>query len=853
MSTNVIQTSFAAGELSPTLNARVDIAKYHVGASLMYNFFVDYRGGASTRPGTMFVARAPEDDSTVWLIPFQFSTIQNYVLVFSNEKIRVVKDGAYVTETPINLDDITQANPGQFTTTAPHGFSNGNWVYLQDIGGMTELNQTFGIVQNATADTFTLLDLDGNQINTTDFTAYTSGGTVSRVYEIASPYLAADIPNLKYTQSADTMTITHVDYAPRELTRTGHTSWTLTTITFASAQAAPVLTSVTASSAGAAVYAYAVTAVNAQGEESVASNRGDETGAVLISSTAGFIAIAWNAAANAEFYRVYKALPLAVSGTIPADTQLGYIGDTKALTFNDTNIIADFTFTPPLGENPFADGNNPGAVAYFQQRLVLAASEDFPQTMWMSQTGLFHNFDKSNPVKPDDSITGTLVSKQVNTIKYMIDMPGGLVVLTSGGAWQINGGSAGTAVTPSAFVATPQAYNGCADVEPIVINDSILYVQDRGSIVRNLSYSFYTNIYTGADLSVLSNHFFFGYEVTQWAYAEEPFKIVWTVRNDGRLLSLTYLKEQEIFGWAQHQTLGLFKSVCTIPEGEEDATYFVTRRYIQGEWRQFIERMASRLFPYGVEDAWCVDCGLQLSQTFPAAGLIPSASTGTGVTFTADAAVFTSGDNGKVLRVGGGIATITSFTNTTTLVGTFTRDMTDVLDDGTPVPAESGEWTLDAKVDEVTGLEHLEGETVSILGDGNVFPQAVVTDGTVTLNEAASKIIVGLPFTARLRTMDLDVGEPTIQGKRKKVAALTSRVDQTRGLKVGPSFDELKEYKQRTTEPMGQPIALFTGDQRMQMTPNWSVPGRMCLEVSDPLPATVLGVIPEVVVGDTSK
>src|SRR5262249_39548126 len=154
----------------------------------------------------------------------------------------------------------------------------------------------------------------------------------------------------------------------------------------------------------------------------------------------------------------------------------------------------------------------------------------------------------------------------LNSIKSMLAMPGGLVMLTSRQAWQVNGGSAGAALTPIDVTANAQAYNGASDVPPIVANYDILYVQSKGSIVRDLSYNFYTNIYTGTDISILSSHLFFGFQITEWAFAEEPFKVVWAIRNDGVMLSLTFLKEQEVVGWAHHTTLGDYKSVATITE-----------------------------------------------------------------------------------------------------------------------------------------------------------------------------------------------------------------------------------------------------------------------------------------------
>lgn len=850
MSQNVIQTSFNAGELSPNLYAHVDLAKYHSGLAFCRNFFVDYRGGVSTRTGTAFCAQAKVSSKEVRVIPFVFSVIQAYILEFGDLYIRPYINGAPVLETAKAIIGITKA-PNGIVNVAAHGYATGDTVYFL-VNGMTQLNQVTAIVQVIDANHFGLTNLFGVPINTTSYSTFTSG-TVARVYTITSPYLAEDLALLKYTQSADTMTITHPSYAPRNLTRTAHTSWTLTAITFGSTQVAPVGTSATATAAGAVDYKYVITAVAATGDESVASNVLDCPGAVNIMTTAGSIAIVWAAAAGAAYYNVYKAQP-AVGGTVPSGVNFGFIGSTTGLSLVDSNIVPDFSATPPLNTNPFAAGNNPVTVAYFQQRRIYGGSNTFPETLWLSQPGLFNNFDVTNPVADDNGISATLISNQVNSIKHMVAMPGGLIILTGGGAWQVSGGGSDAPVTPRSISATPQAYNGCSDVPPIIINYDIIYNQARGSVVRDLSYNFYTNIYTGADISVLANHLLVGRTVVGWAYAEDPFKVIWAVASDGKLLSLTYLKEQEVYGWAHHDTLGVFKSVASIPEGNTSAVYVVTQRIVQGQTLKFIERFAERLFPYGSEDSWCVDAALTNTLTYPSATVTASAASGTGVVFSTNANVFAPGDVGKVLRMGGGIATITGYNGPSQLVGNLTRDITDIIPNSAndaPMPITSGNWSLTAKFTTFTGLQHLVGQTVKMLGDGNVFSdQIVAADGSVTFSQPVSKAIVGLGFQAQMQTLYLDTGDPTIQGKRKKIAALTTRVHQARGLKMGSDFDHLAEFKMRSTQPLGSPIELETGDQRLIMDPSWNIYGQICIQQDYPLPATVLGVIPEIVVGD---
>jgi hypothetical protein len=173
-----------------------------------------------------------------------------------------------------------------------------------------------------------------------------------------------------------------------------------------------------------------------------------------------------------------------------------------------------------------------------------------------------------------------------------------------------------------------------------------------------------------------------------------------------------------------------------------------------------------------------------------------------------------------------------------------------------PNVALPGTWSIDAPFTTVYGLNHLEGQPVTVLADGGVVNGMVVSDGSITLPQPATKVVVGYGFQAQLQTMYLDLGneQNTIQGKRKKVAALTVRVKDSRGLKAGRTFDHLVPIKELNRATfLDRPIQLITKDERLIMDPLWDVPGQICLQVDDPLPVTVLGVVPEVIVGDTAK
>jgi hypothetical protein len=857
LSENRIQTSFAAGELAPSIFARTDLSKYHSGAAVLRNFFVDYRSGASTRQGSKFIIQALISNKPVRLIPFQYSTITSYMLEFGDFYVRFINNGTSVLESGFAITGATASSPGQLTVTG-NNFVDGDWIFVQGINGATGYNGRYYLVSVSGA-TVTLSDVNGVPINAGSFGIYTSGGTASRVYKLASPYAAADLALLKFTQSASVMTFVHPNYPPTTLSLISPTNWVFSTIVFGTTVLPPsgVAAAITGA-AGSTDYAYVVTSIDDSGQESVMSSPpATIVNGIDIGATAGTVTLTWVAATGAVSYNIYKA-EISFAGPVPSGAAFGFIGSATGTTFIDSNIVPDFATTPPIVDNPFTGGNNPGTTCYFQQRQVYGGSNSQPQTFWMSQPGAFNNFNLSDPTQPDDAITGALISLQVNAIKSMLPMPGGLVILTSKGAWQVSGGgnASTTGITPANATAVPQAYNGASELPPIVANYDIIFVQAKGSIVRDLSYNFYVNIYTGQDISILSNHLFLGRQLKEWAYAEEPFKLVWAVTSDGAILSLTFVKEQEIYGWARHDTLGQYQSVASITEGQVDAIYTVVKRYLGGQWVQMIERFADRAFPYGAEDAWSVDCAIQSIMPTPAANLTVSASTGL-ATFTADQNVFSAGSVGSVLRVGGGIATITVYVSPTVVQGNITQPITATLANDpnkTPLPAASGSWSLTKPSLTFTGLDYLNGQTVSILADGSVIAPQVVSGGVITLAQPATKVVAGLAFQAQLQTMYLDVGEPTIQGKRKKINALTVRAANTRGLKAGRTFATVIPIKQLTeTIPLNGVIPLLTGDARIVMDPLWDVPGQICIQVDDPLPATVLGVIPEITQGDTAK
>lgn len=264
-----------------------------------------------------------------------------------------------------------------------------------------------------------------------------------------------------------------------------------------------------------------------------------------------------------------------------------------------TDETRDFAFAAWNGEKGY-----PSATGFYEDRLVFAGSKGFPQTFWTSKTGDYYNFGTSIPSADDDGIKATLNGGQMNGIKAIIAF-GEMLLLTAGGEFKVSGG--GKAITGSNVLSQPQEYRGVSDVNPVTIGSRIIYVQHQGNIIRDLAYSYDVDKYTGDDLNLLASHLFEGHKIISMTYQQIPNSIVWCVRDDGLLLGLTYIKEQDIYAWHQHTTAGgKFVSVCNIGGSTEDKLYAVIER--GGQY--YVEIMESRDKSTNVEDQFFVDSGI---------------------------------------------------------------------------------------------------------------------------------------------------------------------------------------------------------------------------------------------------
>ena len=563
-----LQRSFAGGEITPELYGRLDLTKYQTGLAECQNFVVLPHGPATARPGFQYIGSVKTVAKKTRLIPFSFSTEQTYVLEFGDQYVRIYTDGGQL------LDGTVTAWVTATAYTVGQIRSNGGTNYYCKTAH--------------TSGTFAT-DLAANKW-------YALSGSI---VEIPTPYLEADLFDIHFVQSADVLALVHTGYAPRELRRLGAVEWELKSIQFAPTITEPTGVAVAATGTGSITYKYCVTSL-AEGDEdeSIASSVVSTTNNLNTAGNSN--KVTWTNVSGAVRYRVYK-----LRGGIYA-----YVGQATDGTtgFVDDNITADLGTTPPTAQDPFASTNNyPQAVSYYEQRRVFAGTKNKPQTTWLTRTATESNMNRAIPSKDDDAMVIKLAAREANVIRHLVPMAD-LIMLTSSGEWKLSSGNA-DALTPTSVQIKPQSYTGASNVQPAVTGNSILYAQDRGAGVRELTYSWETQAYKTIDASIMAPHLFTGYTIKDMAFSRSPYSCLWVVRSDGVLLGLTYVPDQQVLGWHHHVTDGEFESVAVVSEGTEDVLYAVVKRTIGGNTKRYVERLHTREFT-DQADAFHVDCGL---------------------------------------------------------------------------------------------------------------------------------------------------------------------------------------------------------------------------------------------------
>jgi hypothetical protein len=813
-------TNFTGGELSPRLDGRNDLAKYASGCKTLQNMIVYPHGSAARRSGTSFVAEVENSAEKTRLIPFEFSTTQTYILEFGNEYIRFYKDGGAILEANKTITGITQADPGVVSITS-HGFSNGDTIVISGVVGMTEVNGKRFKVANVNTNDFELQDIDGVDVDTTSFTAYASGGIANRVYQIATTYLTADLFQIKYAQSADVMYLCHPEYSVKKLSRTGHTSWSITEVDFTDGPylddnitATTLGTSAHTVGSGVTLTASAITGIN--------SNTGFQSTDIgrLVSFRDG-----------------YGEITAFTSTTVVTITIIKDMGSSSASTDWALGAFSDTT-------------GYPSCVTFYEQRLIFAGTEAQPQTLYFSRSGDYENMDENRggTIADDDAIIYTIASNQVNAIRFL-SATRTLIVGTVGGEFSVSGGGSDDPVTPTNILIKKQSNHGCANTDAIPVGNVTLFLQRAKRKVRELAYNFDVDGYVAPDMTILAEHISES-GFNEMSYQQEPNQIIWAVREDGQLAGLTYQREQQVVAWHRHIFGGSFgtgdsvcETVATIPTNDKEyQTWVIVKRTIDGVTRRYVEYINE--FDFNEDD--------NTEFNFLDSQLIYS-----GATTTLDTTI-----NNSVTSII--LTSATSFTTTGTIkinneIITYTGISSNTLTgcvrgtNSTTAAAHTSGVTVSQVVNSVTGLDHLEGQTVSVLAGGSTHPDKTVASGAITLTRFVNDVKVGLSYTSLLQTMRIDAGSQngTSQAKTKRIYNITVRLYESIGVEVGPDLNNMESIPFRSSaQLMNTPIPVFTGDKEVEFRGNYETDGHIYVRQTQPLPLTVLSLYPELITND---
>ena len=576
-----------------------------------------------------------------------------------------------------------------------------------------------------------------------------SGGSA---YEISSPYLEAELFDIKFAQSADTMYICHPNHHPRKLTRSGHTSWSLVDDVIIN---------------GPFMDHNIETTTATPSHKSVG-----QTSTVTFSSTTGV-----NANQGFLSTDIGRLLHIADGHIkITSVTSTTVVVGVVIKDLNETGSTTDFA----LGS--FSDTSGyPSCVTFFEQRLVFAATIAQPQAIFFSKSADYENFDDNyhGTVADDDAIVYTIASNQVNAIRFLTATRT-LIIGTAGGEFAADGGGTGEAITPTNILINKQSNHGAANVDGISLGNATLFLQRAKRKIRELAYNFDVDGYTAPDLTILAEHITES-GITQMAYQEEPNSIIWCVRTDGQLLGFTYQREQQVTAWHRHIIGGSFGSGNAVVESVEvlptdDSEYqvwIIVKRTINGATKRYVEYLHNLKFD------------------------------------TTDDTSFNYLDSQLAYD---GSATTT-----------------------------------------ISGLDHLEGQTVSILANGSTHPNKVVSSGGITLERSSTKVKVGLPYVSLLQTMRIDAGanNGTSQSKTKRIYEITARLYESIGIEIGPDLNNMERIPFRSSSnAMNSGINVFTGDKEIEFRGNYETDGFIFVRQNQPLPLTVLSLYPRLITND---
>lgn len=839
---NPLYPSFNAGELSPRLHARTDFSKYPNGLETCLNLIPLSEGGAMRRAGTRYVAEVKSSSVKSRLRRFQYSTTQAYMIEIGNQVLRFYRYQAQITAAditgsisngtfPTDLTGWTDKDSGG--TAASTWNASGYMALLGDGTNYAWRQQTVTSITNNGVYTlkFRVIGSPGDEVllrvGTSDgggeivadrafptgYHCYTFTATATTIYlgfrttaakilgiddvafidatavEIDTPYLEADLPTIEGPQSADVLYLFHPSYPTYKLERFGHTSWSLVEVDWQDGPwltmnaTATTMTPSATTGKGITITASAVTGVN--------------SGQGFLTTDVGRLIRIDNPASGINWG--YARITGWTSTTVvTADVKRAF-GATSADARWNLGSWSATTGYPSVG-------------AFFEQRIYAANTTTQPQTFWASNTGDFEVFSPDSPttaglwdgtVQDDDGLDYTISADDVQAIRWLSPGEDTLVIGTASGEWVPS--STGAVLTPTDIAVRQQTTHGSAQVQPVRVGNIVLFVQRAKRKIREFGFSFQVDGFQAPDMTRLAQHITSG-GIVEMAFAEEPNSLLYAVRNDGALLTMTYRREEDVVGWARHQIGGVFgsgravvESVAVIPGADgsgqvhdstdRDEVWLIVKRTINGATKRYIEVM-------------------EFDFEGPSQGEYDDIADWETAMLAAQKDVYYA--DSIITYDGASTATL-------------------------------------------SGIDHLEGQTVKILADGAIVADKTVSSGVITLDEAASIVQIGLGYTHRGKTLKIEAGAVagTAVGKTKVINGITFVLLNSHTLSFGPTPDalEARDFRE-VSDPMDSAAHLFTGERYYEFSGGWDNDVRVIFESDDPVPFCLLAMAPEITTND---
>ncbi len=520
----------------------------------------------------------------------------------------------------------------------------------------------------------------------------------------------------------------------------------------------------------------------------------------------------------------------------------------KATVKNETGVLPDHVVgsddaTTKWSEGAFSIGNGyPRAVAFYEERLFFAGTTAQPQTIFGSVTADFENHEPGT--EDDKAINITIASDQVNVIKHMI--PGRfLQIMTTSAEFTLSGGTGTTAVTPTNVNVLRETTFGSGDVRPLRAGASTIMIQKGGEKVKEVTFSLDTDGLVGRDLTVLGEHLARG-GLTDMVWQQEPELILWFVRGDGTLIGLSYDPANNTIGWHQHPLggSGVVESITAIPSGTEDQVYMSVKRTINSETVRHIVFMKPIYFDEEITSAFFVDSGLTYTGTASTASStlsFPGILANTTSLSVADGSAFPSTG---VLRIDDELISYAS--SGANNFDSLTRGAFGTVAAAHSTGATVTDVTYENTNTVITGLNHLEGETVQILADGAAHADKTVSGGSITLDTSAIKVHIGYSYDSLVETLRMEAGaeDGVAQGKIKRIHGVTIRFLDTVGADIGPDTSNLKTIPFRDSSmAMDQAIPLFSGDKEVVLHSGYDKDAKIVVKQGQPLPMSIIAIM----------